>query len=168
MGGNQTASERSIGKLLEKILQLTPDITGTVFDTASTIERAKQGLGNDAWSRRCSYVSGDFFTSVPQEADAYLLCGVIHDWDDTRAITILENCRRAMSKNSRILLVEMIVPDAASASFSKLLDLNMLVMNGGRERTKAEFCALLNATDYKLTRIVPTLAPQSMVEATAS
>ena len=70
-----------------------------------------------------------------------------------------------MTENSKLLLVDMIVPDAASASFSKLLDLNMLVMNGGRERTKAEFCALLEAADYKVTRIVPTMAPQSIIEA---
>lgn len=153
------------GALLERILQFNPDIIGAVFDTASTIERGKQQLGNNAWGRRCAYVTGDFFTSVPQGADAYLLCGVIHDWDDNCAITILRNCRRAMTENSRVLLVDMIVPEAASASFSKLLDLNMLVMNGGRERTKAEFCALLEAADYKLTRIVPTMAPQSVIEA---
>jgi len=153
------------GKLLEKILQFNPDIRGTVFDTASTIERATQQLGDNAWRRRCSYVTGDFFTSVPQGADTYLLSGVIHDWDDKRALTILRNCRKAMTENSKLLLVDMIVPDAASASFSKLLDLNMLVMNGGRERTKAEFCALLKAADYKLTRIIPTMAPQSVIEA---
>jgi O-methyltransferase domain/Dimerisation domain len=156
------------GKLLETILQFNPDIRGTVFDTASTIQRAKQQFGNDAWGRRCSFVAGDFFTSVPQGADAYLLCGVIHDWDDSRAVTILRNCRKAMTKNSRALLVDMIVPDVTSASFSKLLDLNMLVMNGGRERTIVEFRALLNAADYKLTRIVPTMAPQSVIEAIAN
>jgi SAM-dependent methyltransferase len=153
------------GKLLEKILQFTPDITGTVFDTASTIERAKHGLGNDAWSRRCSYVTGDFFTSVPQGADAYLLCGVIHDWDDGRAITILRNCRRAMAGKGRLLVVDMVVPDTDARSFSKLLDLNMLAMTGGQERTKAEFCALLEAADCKLTRIIPTVAPQCIIEA---
>jgi O-methyltransferase domain/Dimerisation domain len=156
------------GKLLEKILQFNPEMRGTVFDTSSTIQRSLEQLGNKARSRRCSYVTGNFFTSVPQGADAYLLCGVIHDWDDDRAVTILRNCRKAMNKNSRVLLVDMIVPDAASASFSKLLDLNMLVMNGGRERTLAEFCALLNAADYKLTRIVPTMAPQSVIEAIAN
>lgn len=153
------------GKLLEKILQFNPNIIGTIFDTPSTIERAREQLGNAAYDRRCSHVAGDFFTSVPQGADAYLLCGVIHDWDDDRAITILRNCREAMTRNSKVLLVDMIVPDAASASFSKLLDLNMLVMNGGCERTKTEFCALLNAADYRVTRIVPTMAPQSVIEA---
>jgi SAM-dependent methyltransferase len=153
------------GKLLEKILQFNPDITGTVFDTASTIEGAQQGFGGDVRKRRCSYVVGDFFTSVPQGADAYLLCGVIHDWDDRRAIRILRNCRRAMTEKGRLLIVDMVVPDTDATSFSKLLDLNMLAMTGGRERTKAEFQALLDAADYKLTRIIPTMAPQSIMEA---
>jgi len=153
------------GNLLEKILQFTPDITGTVFDTASTIERAKQGLGNDTRSRCCSYVIGDFFSSVPQGADAYLLCGVIHDWDDRRAIRILRNCRRAMARTGRLLIIDMVVPDTDAMSFSKLLDLNMLAMTGGRERTKAEFHALLDAAGYELTRIIPTVAPQSVLEA---
>jgi hypothetical protein len=156
------------GKLLERILQFNPGIRGTVFDTASTFQRAKQQFGSNAWGRRYSCVTGDFFTSVPQGADAYLLCGVIHDWDDDRAVTLLRNCRKAMTRSSRVLLVDMVVPDAASASFSKLLDLNMLVMNGGRERTLAEFRALLKAADYKLTRIVPTMAPQSVIEAIAN
>jgi hypothetical protein len=156
------------GKLLEKILQFTPDMRGTVFDTSSTIQRSKEQLGTNARSRRCSYVTGDFFTSVPQGADAHLLCGVIHDWDDDHAVTILRNCRKAMTRGGRLLLVDMIVPDAASPSFSKLLDLNMLVMNGGRERTIVEFCALLNTAGYKLTRIVPTMAPQSVIEGIAN
>ena len=101
-------------------------------------------------------------------SDAYLLGGVIHDWDDDRAVTILRNCRKAMTRGGRLLLVDMIVPDAASPSFSKLLDLNMLVMNGGRERTIVEFCALLNTAGYKLTRIVPTMAPQSVIEGIAN
>jgi hypothetical protein len=92
---------------------------------------------------------------------------VIHDWDDDQAAAILRNCRRAMAENSRLLLVDMVVPDNGVNCFSKLLDLNMLVMNGVRERIKCEFCALLDAADYKLTRIVSTGAPQSMIEAMA-
>jgi hypothetical protein len=153
------------GEFLEKILQFNPNMTGTVFDTPSTIEEIKHQLRKDACARRCSYVAGDFFASVPKGADAYLLCGVVHDWDDGRAATILKNCREAMMKNSRLLLVDMVVPDSASSpSFSKLLDLNMLVMTGGRERSKAEFAALFDAADYKLTRIIPTRAPQSIIE----
>jgi hypothetical protein len=153
------------GTLLRKILELNPEMRGTVLDMPATIETTTQDLDDKTCVGRCSYVAGDFFDSVPEGADAYLLCGVIHDWDDDQAVTILGNCRRAMAKNGRVLLVDMVVPENDATCFGKLLDLNMLVMNGGRERTKAEFRALLDAADYKLTRIVPTMAPQSVIEA---
>jgi len=153
------------GSLLRSIVQCNPEIKGTVFDLHPAIEMAKQHLSSDACGGRCSAVAGDFFDSVPEGADAYILSGVIHDWDDDSSITILKNCRRAMTRNGRLLLVEMVVPERGANCFSKLLDLNMLVMTGGRERTKSEFCALFNAAGYKLTRIVPTVAPQSVIEA---
>jgi hypothetical protein len=153
------------GKLLEKIVGLNPERRGVVFDLPASIEATKQKLNDDTCGRRCSYIAGDFFESVPEGADAYLLCGVIHDWDDDRAVTILRNCRRAMAKNGRVLLVDMLVPESDASSFSKFVDLNMLVMTGGRERTKAEFCALLEAADCEVTRIIPTMAPQSVIEA---
>lgn len=153
------------GKLLRKILELNPDMRGTVLDMPATIETANQKLSDDTSGGRCSYVAGDFFDSVPAGADVYLLCGVVHDWDDDGVITILRNCRRAMTTNGRLLLVDMVVPDTDSKSFSKLLDLNMLVMTGGRERTQTEFCGLLEASDYRLARIVRTMAPQSVIEA---
>ena len=154
-----------LGDLLEKILWFNPTMNGTVFDTPSTIERAKQQCADKSWRRRGSYVAGDFFKSVPQGADAYLLSGVIHDWDDCRATQILANCFKATTKKSRLLLLDIVIPDSASPSFGKLLDLNMLVMNGGRERTRSEFSTLLEAAGYKLTRVIPTMAPQSVIEA---
>jgi O-methyltransferase/methyltransferase family protein len=153
------------GKLLRKILELNPGMRGAVFDTPATIETANRDLSDGTRGERCLYIAGDFFESVPQGADAYLLCGVVHDWNDDRVITILRNCRTAMTKTGRLLLVDMLVPHTDSKSFSKLLDLNMLVMTGGRERTQAEFCGLLDSSDYRLTRIVPTMAPQSVIEA---
>jgi len=150
------------GELLRRILELNPEVTGVVLDLPNSIGSANRALSDGG---RCSYVAGNFFESVPEGADAYLLCGVVHDWDDDRAITVLRNCRKAMTKKSRALLVDMIVPDTNSASFSKLLDLNMMVMTGGRERTKAEFHALLDAANYRVTRIIPTMAPQSVIEA---
>jgi SAM-dependent methyltransferase len=153
------------GKLLEKILEFYPSLIGTVFDRASTIERAGRQLCSNRISRRCSYVAGDFFNAVPEGADAYLLCGIVHDWEDDRAITILRNCRRAMAKTGRVLLLEMLLPEADSMHFGKLLDLNMLVMTGGRERTKVEFHALLDAADFRLRRVISTMAPQSLIEA---
>jgi hypothetical protein len=153
------------GKLLRKILELNPEMVGAVLDMPRTIETANQKLNSNTCGGRCAYIAGDFFDSVPVGADAYLLCGVIHDWDDDQATSILRNCRQAMAKTGRLLLVDMVVPENDATCFSKLLDLNMLVMNGGRERTEAEFCALLDAADYKLTRIIPTMAPQSIIEA---
>jgi len=153
------------GKLLRSIIKLNPGITGILFDLEPAIEIAKQHLRSDACRGRCSAVAGNFFESVPEGAQAYILCGVIHDWDDEHCVRILNNCRRAMARNGRLLLVEMVVPEPGANCFSKLLDLNMLVMTGGRERTKSEFCALFKAAGYKLTRIVPTMAPQSVIEA---
>jgi O-methyltransferase domain/Dimerisation domain len=153
------------GNLLEKILEFYPGAIGTVFDKVPTIERARRHLCSGRTGRRCSYVAGDFFNAVPVGADAYLLCGVVHDWDDDKAITILRNCRRAMAKTGRVLLLEMLLPEADSMHFGKLLDLNMLVMTGGRERTQVEFHALLDAADFRLRRVIATMAPQSLIEA---
>jgi hypothetical protein len=150
------------GELLRRILALNPEMTGVVFDLPNAIQSMTCAQSDRA---RCSYVAGNFFESVPEGADAYLLCGVVHDWDDDRAVTVLRKCRKAMASNSRVLIIDMIVPETASPSFSKLLDLNMMVMTGGRERTKGEFDALLDAADYRLTRIIPTMAPQSIIEA---
>ena len=154
------------GTLLRKILELNPAAKGTVFDTAAVIASTREKFHSAACGERCSYIAGNFFDSIPEGGDAYLLCGVLHDWDDDHAITILKNCRKAMAADGRLLLVEMIVPEDDSASFSKLLDLNMLVMNGGRERTADEFRSLLEASDYRVTRIIPSAAPQSIIEAT--
>jgi len=146
-------------------LELNAEMKGTVFDTPSTIATVKQPLVGDTCGGRYSTAAGNFFDSVPEGAEAYILCGVIHDWDDDHGIRILKNCRRAMAKNGRLLLVETVVPENDGNCFSKLLDLNMLVMTGGRERTQSEFCALLNTAGYELTKVVPTLAPQSVIEA---
>jgi len=153
------------GKLLETILDFYPGVEGTVFDSSRTIERTKQPLCSDRSPRQCSYVAGDFFDAVPEGADAYLLCGVVHDWNDEHAIRILRNCRRAMKASGRVLLLEMLLPETADKHFGKLLDLNMLVMTGGRERTRAEFSVLLDVAGYKVTRIIDTMAPQSLIEA---
>ena len=149
------------GELLRRILELYPGTKGVVLDLPNSIGSANH-LSDGG---RCSYIAGNFFESVPEGADVYLLCGVVHDWDDDHALNVLANCRKAMMKNGRMLIIDMIVPEANSASFSKLLDLNMMVMTGGRERTKAEFHALLDAANYRITRIIRTMAPQSVIEA---
>lgn len=150
------------GELLIRILELHPEMTGVVFDVANGLGSLRRTMSD---AERCSYIAGDFFDSVPEGAEAYILCGVVHDWSDDLAVAILSNCRKAMAKNGRALIVEMIVPKTNSASFSKLLDLNMMVMTAGRERTKSEFHALLDAADFRVSRIIPTMAPQSIIEA---
>lgn len=154
------------GQLLRRILQANPEMKGIIFDLPRITETASRAWGQGSIAGRLSYIQGNFFDSVPQGADAYLLCNVVHDWDDNHAVAVLRNCRKAMPTTARILLVEMIVPDTNSPSFSKLLDLNMLVMTGGQERTKAEFTALLEAAGFKVRRVIPTLAPHSIIEAT--
>jgi hypothetical protein len=94
------------------------------------------------------------------------MSGVIHDWDDERAVRILENCRRAMAPNGKVLVVEMVLPSSNEPSFAAMLDLNMLVMNGGRERTEKDFQQLFDAAGLRVTRLIPTLAPQWVIEGT--
>jgi len=156
------------GQFLRTILQLHPEMKGAIFDLPATIEQVKQYVNGDPCGNRIAAIGGDFFHSVPEGADAYVLCGVIHDWDDDPAVQILRNCRLAMNRKGRLLLVEVVVPDDDDQCFSKLLDLNMMVMTGGRERTRAEFAELLNTAGFRLSRIIPTLAPQSVLEAIPS
>ena len=150
------------GQLLRSILEFDPAMMGTVFDLPNQGSSPISQKAED----RLSYVSGNFFDSVPANAEAYLLCGVLHDWSDELARAILTNCRKAMVNNGRLLIIETIVPETNSASFSKLLDINMMVMTSGRERTRSEFHALVDAAGFKVARIIPTLAPQSIIEAT--
>jgi len=154
------------GSLLTAILEMYPEMEGTLFDLPSVIAVARERLGASPHRNRCDLVSGSFLESVPAGADAYLMSSVIHDWEDDQAMRILTNCRKSMRQKSKLLLVEFIVPDGGKASFTTMFDLNMLVMNGGRERTSAEFCSLLNSAGLKLTRIVPTLSPFCVLEAT--
>ena len=149
------------GRLLNKLLEFYPAIEGTAFDLPSVVEKAAGHIEEGA---RCLHAGGNFFDSVPAGADLYLLCGVIHDWSDACALQILRNCRRASAPDAKLLLVEMVVP-LSGPDFSQIIDLNMLAMNGGRERTKVEFASLLNAAGYKISRVIPTLAPQSLIEA---
>jgi len=154
------------GQLLRTVLQANPQMTGIVFDQQSVIEGAKEHLKGDASAGRCSLVAGDFFESVPAGADAYVMCGVIHDWDDDHSIAILRNCHRAMADCGRLLVVESIVPTGNETCFSKFLDLNMMIMSGGRERSREQFRCLFAAAGFELTAIVPTMAPLSVLECT--
>lgn len=154
------------GKLLTSILHMYPSMQGTLFDMSSVIAAAAESLKEHPCRDRCKMVCGSFLETVPRDFDAYLLSSVIHDWDDECAIRILENCRRSMRRQSKVLLVEFVVPAGVQKSFSKLLDLNMLVMNGGRERTELEYQTLFDAAGLRMTRTIPTMSPLCLLEAT--
>ena len=147
------------GALLRDILLATPSLRGVLFDLPQVVSRSPEILTGDI-AARCQIVGGDFFDSVPEGADAYILKGVIHDWPDEDAARILRNTRRAIPSGGTLLLVEGVVD--SSVRPVGLMELLMLVI-GGRERTEADFRSLLAATGFALTRIIPTEA-SSLIE----
>jgi hypothetical protein len=152
------------GQFLMAVLEAVPDMCGILLETPSVIAAATQKLASHPCRPRCALLSGNLLEAVPHGASAYLMSGVIHDWDDEQTIRILDNCRRAMAPNGKVLVVEMVLPSRDEPRFAALLDLNMLVMNGGRERTEDDFRQLFDAAGLQVTRLIPTLAPQSVIE----
>lgn len=153
------------GLLLRTILKSHPKMTGVLFDRPDAVEGMHLQLGEDGIAERCEVVPGDFFQSVPAGADAYLLKYVIHDWNDERSLAILRNCRRVMTNDARLLLVETVVPAPGESHFAKLQDLEMMVIVGAQERTVGEYSSLLDRAGFKLVRVVPTTEPASILEA---
>jgi SAM-dependent methyltransferase len=154
------------GQFLMAVLDAVPDMCGILLETPAVIAAATRKLASHPGRQRCALVPGNLLEAVPRGAAAYLMSGVIHDWDDEQAIRILDNCRRAMAPNGKVLVVEMVLPARDAPSFAALLDLNMLVMNGGRERTEEDFRELFDAAGLQVTRMIPTLAPQWVIEGT--
>jgi hypothetical protein len=153
------------GVLLDSILRSNPSATGILFDSKAVMEGATLQVGNKGLADRRKSIGGDFFEFVPEGADVYILKNVLHDWSDDRALQILKNCRRAMRAQAKLLVIEVVLPLVDDPAFGSLLDLNMLVMSGGQERTKDEYCRLLEASGFRLARVIPTLAPVSILEA---
>ena len=149
------------GALILSILKVHPQMSGVLFDLPYVVEDAQKHIKAAGLTGRCAVVAGDFFVYVPSGGDAYILKNIIHDWDDERALKILQNCRRAMAENGKLLLVEGVIPPGNEPSFGKLVDLNMLVMAGGGEHTEAEYRALFAAAGFTLTNVVPLQSPFS-------
>ncbi len=154
------------GGLLAAILSANPHLQGVLFDVPTVVAGIDDELAAAEVVGRCQVVSGDFFDSVPDGADAYLLSAIIHDWDDDQAVRILRTCRAAMTDRACVLLAEIVLPDGPAPSLGKLADLEMLVMTaGGRQRTEAELRALLGQAGLRLTRTIPSASMVSLVEA---
>ncbi|SNQ46499.1 putative O-methyltransferase [Frankia canadensis] len=144
------------GALLAETLRAYPDLHGVLYDQADVVAGAGESLRAAGVADRVDIVAGSFFDAVPPGADAYLLSNVIHDWDDDASGRILTRVRDAMSPAARVLLVEVLMPSKPEPSPTvKLMDLNMLVLCGGKQRTEAEFSDLLRGAGLELTRIVP-------------
>lgn len=152
------------GSLLTAVLQRYPTMQGILYDLPGVIGRAKANIAAAGLTSRCQCLSGDFFTSVAPGADAYLLRHIIHDWDDERATLILKNIHAVLPANGRVLVVENVIEPGNAPAFGKLLDLTMLVIPGGKERTAAEYRALYDAAGFRLNRIVPTRADVCVIE----
>jgi len=153
------------GGLITSILEKNPQVKGVLFDAAEVIEGARPKIQAAGLSDRLETVAGDFFKSVPEGGDAYVMKWIIHDWDDEKSNTILRNIRNRMQPNSKLILVDCVVPETDEPHFSKFIDLNMLVMTGGKERTEKEFAQILEAAGFKLLRVISTDMPHSIVEA---
>ncbi|MDQ3749940.1 MAG: acetylserotonin O-methyltransferase [Acidobacteriota bacterium] len=153
------------GLLLAAILKANPHLRGVLFDLPFVIEGASELLESEGVAARTEKVSGDFFESVPAGADAYMMKHIIHDWDDQSSIKILQNIHWAMNEDGKVLIVEMVVPEGNEPSPAKGLDLVMLTIEGGKERTAEEYRELLAAAGLSLSRIIPTRSPYGIVEA---
>lgn len=153
------------GFLLAAILKANPHLQGVLFDQSTVIDGAVESLKKQDINDRVELVPGDFFESVPVGADIYTMKHIIHDWDDDESIKILQNIHRAMNEKGKVLIVEMVVPEGNAPSPSKVMDVQMLIATGGKERTRFEYQKLVESSGFNLTRIIPTRSPFSIVEA---
>ncbi len=153
------------GNMLSAILERHAAPRGILFDLPHVVCDAPAFLKPRGVADRVTIEAGSFFEGVPKGADAYVLSHVIHDWSEEQCLTILGHCRRAIAPGGRLLIVEMVLPPGDAPHPGKLLDITMLVMPGGQERTTEEYRALLAKSGFRLERVVPTDSAVSVVEA---
>jgi len=155
----------SHGSFVAAVLQREKTAHGVLFDRPEVVEGAGATLEAAGVSARVERVGGSFFESVPAGGDVYLLKHILHDWNDDECVKILTRVREAMSPDARVVVVEMLITDQGPPSPAPLLDLNMLVMLTGKERTADEFGALFAKAGLKLSGVTPTHSPVAVIEA---
>ena len=153
------------GNLLGTILQAHPTLRGVLFERPQVVPDAERNLAAADVVDRCEFIGGDFLASVPEGGDAYIVSHCIHNWDEASCVKILSNCRRAMGPSARLLLVEAVVSPSDAPDPAKILDLAMLLVPGGQERTEDEYRVLLERAGLRLTRVVPTRTSACVIEA---
>lgn len=155
--------------LLEAILDAHPEVSGVLQDQPQVAARAQERLSGTAIASRCSLVAGDFFGSVPEGGDLYILKGILHDWDEAHASQILATCHHAMRAGGRLLLIEQVLTqDGNTDPFPRFMDLHMLVIHGARKRTEEDYTTLLSVAGFCVIRVLPTATGLEMIEATTS
>jgi predicted O-methyltransferase YrrM len=155
----------SRGTLAVALLRANPSLAAVALELPHVVPAARAAVKAAGCEARCEVAGGDFFVAVP-EGDLFLLKQILHDWDDRQCLQILASCTKAMRPGGRVVIVEQIVPGESSPSPVTLMDLNMLVMLPGRERTLREYDALLQAAGLRLGRVLQTRSPFSLLEAT--
>jgi hypothetical protein len=158
VGGSQ-------GALLRAMLRASPSSSGILFDLPNVIERARDVIAQDGFAGRIEAIGGDFFKEVPAGAELYAIKSVLHDWGDAECETILRNCHRAAPAGARLLVVDMLMPSKPQPSPIASIDLKVLMLLGGRERTEAELVDLLTRTGWRVERITPMPELYSIVDA---
>ena len=153
------------GNMLATVLAHHAGPRGVLFDRPHVVKDAPALLGATGVGDRVTIESGDFFQSVPTGADAYILSHIIHDWSEDQCLAILSNVRKAMNPAGRLLIVEMVLPSDDTPHPGKMIDIAMLVLTGGQERTEAEYGSLLRKAGFRLARVVSTNSASSIVEA---
>jgi SAM-dependent methyltransferase len=152
------------GVLLAEILRRHLSVRGILFNLPHVVEAAKSFLDGEV-KARIEFASGNFFQAVPAGGDLYILKNILHDWDDNAAQAILANCRRALKRDARLLIIEHIVESANAGSAGKIGDISMMVRTGGRNRTEQEFRDLLGKGGFYLSRIIWTASGPAAIEA---
>jgi hypothetical protein len=152
------------GTLLSTILVGNAHLKGVLFDLPHVAAGARELMASVGLTDRCEVRGGDFFAGVPAGGDAYILSWIIHDWDHDRAATILKRCRQAMTTAGRVLLVEAVIPPANEPHAGKIMDFVMLTALGGQERTSDQYEELLREGGFRLSTVVPTASPMSIIE----
>jgi len=153
------------GNLLGTILSANPTLQGTLFERPQVVPDAARNLAAAGVADRCETVGGDFLESVPSGGDLYIVSHCIHNWDEESCVRILANCRRAMAPGGRLLVVEAVVSPGDEPDLAKILDLVMLVVPGGEERSEDEYRALLEKAGFRLMRVVRTRTSACLIEA---
>ena len=152
------------GALMVEILKANPFLRGVVADLPSVVQTAKDYIRNEGFESRCKAVKCDIFNKIPVGSDAYLVSHILHDWEDEKCLTILGNLYKAMKSGTKLLVVESLIPSGNEFSIAKLLDIEVFVMGGGRERTENEFQDLFESAGFDLSKVMPTDGSVSIIE----